>query len=160
MSENWKLQLSLKIDGVHLLNLRADTIEEFSELLARAEEHREPILLAVAALGGIQKPQPAVPAQTQRQAPNVPQGGAGRETGPIVLDNVELKRGPKDGPPWKSPMYVVKWDGSSASTFDALIGKAAQGAWMNGNPCYLTTEPSPKNPKYLNLISLRMAAAS
>ena len=160
MSENWAYQLSVKLDGLHLVNIRADSAEEFEVQLRWAVELREPILTACASLGATEKPQHPASAPTRGSAPIVPQGGAGREIGPIVLENVELKRGPKDGPPWKSPMYVLKWDGSSASTFDALNGKAAQGAWMSGSPCYLTVEPSPKNPKFQNLLSIRMASAS
>lgn len=158
MSENWKYQLSLKLDGVHLVNLRADSAEEFEVQLRWAVDHREPILAAAAALGATEKPQPARPAPAPARGLIEPQGGSGREIGPIQLEGVEMKKGPRDGPPWKSPMYVIKWDGSSASTFDALIGKAAMGFWTEGHSCYVTTE-SAKNPKYLNAVSIRMAAS-
>lgn len=152
--ENFKYQLSVKL-GNDLLNLRAETPEEFSAQLKWAVENAEQLQIACTAL---QKPEPVRPAATPRPAPIAPQEGAGREIGPIQLEGVEIKKGPRDGPPWKSPMYVVKWDGSSASTFDGLNGKAAMGFWTQGNPCFLTVEPSPKNPKFQNLLSIRMAA--
>jgi hypothetical protein len=156
VSENWKFQLSLKLEN-HLLNIRADSGAEFSEQLAWIEEHREPIILTIASLAP-QRPQLPAAVSMPRPVPVAVPGASGREIGPVQIENVEMKKGPREGPPWKSPMYVVKWEGQSASTFDALNGKAAMGFWTNGNACFLTIEPSPKNPKYLNLTSIRMAA--
>src|ERR1700690_3411205 len=150
MSEDWAYQLSVKVDGQHLLNLRADDAVAFKDALAWATENKEPILLACAALGATERHQPARPAATPSPAPVVSQKPAGGETGPIGIDGVTLKRGPKtfdpttkkdvEGTPWKSPMYVVAFsDGTSASTFDELDGKAAMG--LTGGPCYVRLVP-------------------
>ena len=158
MSENWRFQLSIKVEGQHLFNIRSDDGEQFKNSLAYAADNREAILAACAALEGSRKPEPARPASTPATAPKMPLSGSEREVGPIQIENIEVKKGPRDGPAWKSPMYVVKWEGQSASTFDALIGKAAMGFWTQGNACHLTVEPSPKNPRFLNLTSIRSAA--
>ena len=158
MSENFKYQLSVKIDGQHLLNLRTETVEEFNAQLKWAVENAEQLQLACTALQGPEKPQPVrQPVAAGARPASRPPGG---EIGPIVLENVEIKRSGKDGTVWKNPMFIVKYDGTSASTFDPLIGKAAQGFWTNGSPCYLTVEPSPKNPRYLNVASIRSAVVS
>ena len=159
MSENWTIQTSIKVEGQHLVNLRSEDGATQLDLLKWATENREAILAACAALEGSQKPQPARPASAPAPAPNVSQGGGERELGPIQLDGVEIKKGPREGPPWKSPMYVLKFEGSSCSTFDALNGKAAMGFWTQGSPCFLTVAPG-KNPKYLNLVSIRSAVAA
>ena len=156
MSENWKFQLSLKIEN-HLLNIRADTVEEFVQAVTDVEASKEPLLLAIAQICP-EKPQQARPALTPGRAPVVPPGASVRELGPFQLEGVEVKKAGRDLVPFKNPLYIVKWEGGSATTFDTLIGKAAMGFWSQGHPCYVTVEPSPKNPKYTNLLSIRMAA--
>ena len=41
MSDDFKLQLSVKLDGAHLLNIRAGSTLEFHELLKDAVESAE-----------------------------------------------------------------------------------------------------------------------
>lgn len=158
MSENWKMQVSIKVDNVHLVNLRAETSEELSGMLKWAVENARAIQLACTEVGGSTKPELVQPRPFQRVAPPAAPVATSREIGPLYLSGVEMKLGPRNGPPFKSPMFVVKWgEGESASTFDRLIGEAASNFWKQATPCFLSLQPSPKNPKYQNLNSVRSA---
>ena len=152
MSENWTIQTSIKVEGQHLVNLRSEDGATQLDLLKWATENREAILAACAALEGAQKPQPARPTSAPAPAPNVSQGGGEREIGPIHLEGVEVKKAQFGN------MFIVRWEGAQASTFDALVGKAAMGFYTEGHSCYLKIEPSKKNPRFTNLVSIRMAA--
>lgn len=147
----------MKIEN-HLLNIRADDRLTFEGMLGATVEMREAILATVAALGASQKPEQARPAPARQDGPFAIPGASSREMGPIQLEGVEVKKAGRDLVPFKNPLYIVKWEGGSATTFDTLVGKAAIGFWSQGHPCYVTVEPSPKNPKYTNLVSIRMAA--
>lgn len=167
---DFKYQISIKI-GNDLLNLRTDTPEEFGSQLKWAVENAEQLQIACAAF---QKPEPVRLAATSGRYPS--QEGAGRpwdppqglatpgvanapaEIGPIQLEGVEIKKAGRNGVPFKKSLYIVKWDGASATTFDPLVGKASMGFWAQGHPCYVTVEPSAYNPRYTNLVSIRMAA--
>ncbi len=152
----WKYQLSLKIEN-HMLNFRADTIEEFVEGLARLEEHREPISVTIASYSP-RKPEQSRPVVATGPRPIVSPGATSSEIGPLQIEGVEVRKAGKDLVPYANPLYIVKWEGGSATTFDTLIGKAAMGFWTQGHPCYITTEPSKKNPKWTNLVRIRVAA--
>jgi hypothetical protein len=171
MSENWKLQLSLKIDGQHLLNLRAETSEELSGQLAWATENKEQLLIACAVLGGAQRHEPARPAAplapAPSTAPSAPQQvpaasyvtppGAG-EVGPVLLRSVKKDLFNKDGVKMNSPKYTFEFgDGKKLATFKEVWGKA--GETLAGEMVFYSVETRESNGKtYSNLAEVRMAS--
>jgi hypothetical protein len=161
---SWRFQLSLK-GGEPMLNVRADTIEDFIAALARLEEHREPILLAIASYAPPRPERPA-PAATPGQAQARPQkatsgvDGAYRlpsplaqEIGPVGINGVDVASTKRDGSPMKSPKYTVNFsNGKKFSTFDSLVADAARE--LQGGLCYYTTV---QNGDYVNLGMVRSA---
>jgi len=153
------MQLSVKIDGAHLLNLRADTSAQLSDMLTWSVENREAILAATAALEGTRKAPEAAPPVSAPRATSAAPAASLREIGPIGISGVDKKQEGKDGKQWKSPMYIVKFtNGESGSTFDGLVGKAAMSLYAEEKLCFATLEPSPKNPKYSSISSIRVAS--
>lgn len=155
MSDNFCLQLSVKIDGTHLLNIRSEGAEEFGTLLKWSVENAEQIQTACRALEG----KAPAPVFTPRPAP-IAVPGASSQGGDTVklITGVDIKTGPREGPPFKSPMYVVSFgDRSSASTFDELDGKALLG--LVGKQAHIGLVAA-KNPKYTNIIKGSVRSAS
>jgi hypothetical protein len=171
MSENWKIQLSLKIDGQHLLNLRAETSEELSAQLVWATENKEQLLIACAVLGGVQKPQPAKPVDGYRMPPNptyepakpvpaasytTPKGA--EEVGPVLLLSVKKDLFNKDKVKMDSPKYTFEFEGGKkCSTFKKIWGEAGES--LAGEMVYYTTETRESNGKtFTNLAEVRRAS--
>lgn len=153
MSENWKLQISIKIDGVHLLNVRAESPEEFGAILEATVSQSEMIATACRALEGSQKAQPPAPVVTTPRPVVSSPAGVSAEIGPILVSGVSISATRKDGTPMKSPKYAVKFgNGKTHSTFDAAIGQSAQ--TLSGQNCYYVTE---RKGDYDNLVAIRGA---
>lgn len=156
MSENWKLQISFKIDNVHMLNLRAETSEELSAQVAWAVENKEQLLIACAALGGDKKAPPVAP--THQGPVGVPAASyrppvAAGEVGPVQIKGVSKTALKKDGTAMKSPKYTVEFsNGKKLSTFEALVGQAAEA--LSGQSVYYSTKV---NGEYVNLAEVRSA---
>lgn len=155
MSEDWNLQLSVKIEGQHLLNLRSETSAGLSAMLAWAVENREAIIAATAALEGAQKPPPAVPVYVApRVAPSSP-GGLQGEIGPVAIEKVDVDTVKKDGTRMNSPKFTVKFsNGKRHSTFDSLVGDAASALHRDGSSVYYSIKV---NGEYQNLAAIRKA---
>lgn len=153
MSDNWAFQLSAKIDGQHLVNVRAEDAVTFKDLLAWTKEHADDIREAALALQGTQKPAAAPPPvsvgvaqQTRVQAP------AG-EVGPVQVKGVQKAILKKDGTRMKSPRFTVEFsNGKRHSTFDETVAGAAE--TLAGESVYYTVDDS----EYHNLTSVRRAA--
>lgn len=158
MSENWKLQLSLKLDGQHLLNIRAEMPEEFGSLLRSAVDDAPLIASVCRALEGAQTPQQAAPVRVVGGRLNVSQTGPqsavpSGEVGPVQVESVSTSATKRDGTPMKSPRYMVKFgNGKMLSTFDQTLGQSAM--TLNGQRVYYTTEAK---GDFVNLSSIRSA---
>lgn len=154
MSDNWVFQLSAKIDGQHLVNVRAEDAVTFKDLLAWTKEHADDIREAALALQGAQKaaaapPAPAPPPQQQAR----PQAPAG-EIGPVTITGVGSDTMKRDGTVMTKPKYTVNFsNGKKHSTFDAVVGDAAMS--LQGQSVYYTIKV---NGEYQNLASLRSAS--
>jgi hypothetical protein len=152
--EDFKLQLSVKIDGVHLFNIRAENAKELFELIATTVEHAELIQSAARALEGVQKPEPAKPVPTTGARVISAPTSTSSEIGPVAIKGVEKAMLKKDGTPMKSPRFVVKFsNGHTHATFDVPTGEAAE--TLAGQQVYYTTE---KRGDYENLASVRRAS--
>ena len=153
MSENFVLQLSVKLDAQHLINVRADDAVTFSGLLSWATEHADEIKAAATALEGT-KAAPAVyapPAEARypRQAPSAPAG----EIGPVKIVAVDVATTNKAGEVMNSPKYTVRFaNGKKHGTFNGLTGQAAQ--TLQGQDVFYTVKV---NGAYENLESIRRA---
>ncbi len=159
MSENWKLQLSIKVNGPHMLNIRAETAEEFKTLLGGCVDMAEAIELAYERLQGDMTPQVSAPAPAPAGRPTwrpratsqaaVPLG----ETGPVQIVGVGIETTSRDGLPLNNPKHVVRFsDGKTLSTFDASIGQAA--STLQGQNVYYRSE---QRGKWTNLAGVRRA---
>ena len=154
MSEDWAYQLSVKVDGQHLLNLRADDAVAFKDALAWATENKEPILLACAALGATERPQPARPAATPSPAPVVAPKPAGAEVGPVLVKGISKTALKKDGTTMRSPRFTVEFsNGKRLATFDEMVAGSAE--TLSGQQVYYSTEI---NGEFTNLVSVRRAS--
>ena len=164
--EGWKWQLSLKL-GQHMLNVRADTFEEFRTSLGQMTDSPEMI---VAALGSIEFEPPApvyaAPAQPfqpplAQTAPSASSGPQkGQEVGPITVTSIEEKQG-ISGPQSKTPgrpftKYEVTFGNGAlkASTFDTLVSGAAKN--LIGKSVYARVETKGKWGN--DLLNVRPAA--
>jgi hypothetical protein len=160
MSDDFTYQLSVKIDGQHLLNIRSDDAQKFSAMLRHAVENAEQIQAACAALEGSRKPAPAPPAAAPRPAPSpvpaasyVSPQGAG-EVGPVLIKAVSKSSLKKDGTPMRSPKFTVEFsNGKKLSTFDATLGQSAEA--LSGQSVFYSTT---RNGDYENLAEVRRAS--
>lgn len=159
MSEDFKIQLSVKVDGQHLVNIRSADTSEFGDLLAWAVENADQITSACRALEGAQKAAPAhhpsapPPAPAPVPAASYQPPVAAGEVGPVVIKSVSKSSLKKDGTPMKSPKYTVEFsNGKKLSTFDATWGQAAES--LSGQSVYYTTKV---NGEYTNLAEVRRA---
>jgi hypothetical protein len=152
--EDFTLQLSIKIDGVHLFNIRASDPAEFWALVGNAVEHAELIQSAARALEGVQKPEPVRPVSHTGPRSGGAPGATSAEIGPVAIKGVEKALLKKDGTPMKSPRFVVKFsNGRALSTFDEAIAASAE--TLAGQQVYYATE---KRGEYENLASVRRAS--
>lgn len=165
MSENWKAQVSLKFGpaGCHMLNLRADTMAELSELLSSLVDGQEAILNAAGAFapsghvasasGGGATARGGVSLVSDTQPPPMASSASQSEMGPIEIMGVAIKDGvgKESGKPFT--VYEVDFGAFKASTFDALLGDIARKA--RGQKVYAVIE---QKGKYKNVKGLRMAS--
>jgi hypothetical protein len=152
--DDFRFQLSVKVDGQHLLNIRADNEIDFWGGLRAAVENAELIQSAARALEGSQKAQAPAPVVTTHHPTISSPVGVSAEIGPILVAGVSISATKKDGTPMKSPKFAVKFgNGKTHSTFDAAIGQSAQ--TLSGQNCYYVTE---RKGEYDNLIAIRSAS--
>ncbi len=157
ISPPWKVQLSIKVDGVHLLNIRAGTVEELRELMADAVKQQEAILATVAALEGEKRVIPAIPMPPSSLPPRAPLSPSGIEIGPVTITGIQVAATDKTGAKMASSRYSVKFsDQKTYSTFKRDIGESAQTLSSMGKKVYYSVEPG-TNPKFMNLASIRSA---
>lgn len=154
--EDFKLQLSVKIDGQHLLNIRSASAQEFDELLKFCVANAEQLQAATAALEGSAK---ATQSKAATEAPRPVQAASYRppvaagEVGPVQIKGVSKTALKKDGTAMKSPKYTVEFsNGKRLSTFEALVGQAAEA--LSGQSVYYSTKV---NGEYVNLAEVRSA---
>lgn len=159
MSDDFKFQLSVKIDGSHLLNIRAGSSLEFFEEIKDAVESAELIASACRALEGAQKASPAPTVVPTHHGPvGVPAASyrppvAAGEVGPVQIKGVSKTTLKKDGTAMKSPKFTVEFsNGKKLSTFEALVGQAAEA--LSGQSVYYSTKV---NGEYVNLAEVRSA---
>jgi hypothetical protein len=151
--DDFRFQLSVKVDGQHLLNIRADNEIDFWSGLKAAVENAELIQSAARALEGAQKAYvPAPVVATPRPVVSSP-AGVSAEIGPILVSAVSVSATKRDGSPMKSPKYAVTFgNGKTHSTFDPAIGQSAQ--TLSGKSVFYVTE---KKGEYENLVAIRSA---
>ena len=153
MSDDFRFQLSVKIDGTHLFNVRHENATDFGTALAWAVANAEQIQLACLALGGAQKPQPAPAPHPATPPPAKPPAAPSGEVGPVLVKGVQKAILKKDGTKMKSPRFTVEFsNGKRHSTFDEVLAGAAE--TLAGESCYYTTDDS----EYKNLTSVRRAS--
>jgi hypothetical protein len=160
VSDDFRFQLSVKVDGQHLLNIRATNEIEFWDGLKSAVENAELIQSAARALEGARTPVQPKPVSPTHQGENASPGASYRSTapsgeiGPVQIVGVSKSSVKKDGTPMKSPKFTVEFsNGKKLSTFDSLVGNAAE--TLSGQPVYYTTKI---NGEYTNLAGVRGAA--
>lgn len=153
--ESWRFQLSWKL-GQHMLNVRADSIEEFRQSLKDLMDAPEMIVSALTSFE-FEQPAPVPQAITAPAVAPRPQNG-GTEIGPIKLTGYADKPG-VSGPESKTPgkpyvRHAVTFEnGVEASTFDGLVASVAQ--TLLGKMCFARLE---QRGKYYNLSNIRPAA--
>lgn len=159
MSEEYRFQLSVKIDGSHLLNLRAEKADEFGQMLAWAVDNAEQIQAATAALEGAQKaataprdsPPPPAPVPVPAASYVTPPGAG--EVGPVLIKSVSKTSLKKDGTPMRSPRYVVEFsNGKKIGTIDGTLGQSAEA--LSGQSVYYSVTV---NGDFTNLAEVRRA---
>jgi hypothetical protein len=163
MEENgWKYQLSIKIGGKdgHLLNARANTSEEFGQMLDRLREGAPDILSAAAAFAPVASSPAPAPAQyavadvraTPPPAATAASPAQGQEVGPVTVEKIDQSSGVgQNGKPYTR--FMVQFSGNlKASTFDTLTAGAAKS--LLGKLAYATLT---KWEKGYNLESVRAA---
>jgi hypothetical protein len=160
MSDDFKFQLSVKIEGQHLLNIRGGSALEFFEEIKEAVESAELITSAARALEGSRKPDLPHPVSPTHQGTNAPPSAPNRasapsgEIGPVQIVGVSKSSLKKDGTPMKSPKFTVEFsNGKKLSTFDTLVGQAAES--LSGRSVFYTTKV---NGEYTNLAEVRSAS--
>ena len=153
MSEDWGFQLSIKINGNHLVNIRGKDEKEFASRLAYAVQNAGQIQVACDSIQG----ETPVPIQTNGfKAPTIT--SAPFDIGPLAIEMVKATSEKRDGTPMDSPRYDVKLvNGAFYSTFDKLVGQAAKTLWQMDKKVYLKVKINEKNPKYKNIIEVRSA---
>ncbi len=152
MAEDYKIQLSVKIDGVHMLNVRSNDTADFGALLKWTVDNAVQLQAACAALEGERKAVP--PPTTSEQAMSRP-GATSGEIGPVGITGIEKQTQGRDGMRFKAPKYTVMFsNGKKFSTFNGTLAGAAQA--LSEVPVYYTTEQS-RDGKYTNLASVRSA---
>jgi hypothetical protein len=156
---DWTFQLSVKIDGEHMLNVRAQNELTFLQSIKAAVESSELILSAARALEGVRKPQHAAPVSHAPQGViGAPAGSRGPaqpsgEFGPVRIVGVGKSSVKKDGTPMKSPKFTVEFsNGKKLATFDTLVGQAAES--LSGRDVFYETKV---NGEYTNLAAVRSA---
>jgi hypothetical protein len=158
MNEDFRFQLSIRIDGQHLLNVRSGNAVDFGADIRSAVDDAEMILSACRALEGRQMPQQ--PSAVRVMGGNLkvssgapqPSSGPSAEFGPVLLQGVSSSSTKRDGTPMKSPKFTVNVGGKSLSTFDASLGQSAM--TLNGQKVFYTTETK---GDFVNLASIRSA---
>lgn len=157
--DDFKFQLSVKIDGSHLLNLRAVESGEFGQMLKWAVENAEQIQAATSALEGAQKaapaprpsPPPPAPAPVPAASYVTPPGEG--EVGPVLIKSVSKQMVKKDGTPMRSPRYVVEFsNGKKIGTIDGTLGQSAEA--LSGQSVYYSVTV---NGEFTNLAEVRRA---
>ena len=147
--DDFKLQLSIKIDGQHLLNIRSDSWMDFGELLEAAVKNAEYLQSVTRAVEG-KAPAPVV---TTANRPIAALKETSPEFGPVKLAGVERVLLTKTGEKLRSPRFVVTFaNGKKISTFDATIGGAAE--TLAGEAVFYAIE---KKGEFTNLINVRKA---
>lgn len=158
--DDFKFQLSVKIDGQHLLNLRAAESNEFGDMLKWAVENAEQIQAAASVLEGSQKaapaprpsPPPAAPAPVPAASYVTPPGAG--EVGPVFIKSVTKSSLKKDGTPMRSPRYLVEFsNGKKIGTIDGTLGQSAEA--LSGQSVYYSVTV---NGDFTNLAEVRRAS--
>jgi hypothetical protein len=148
--EDWHFQLSWKL-GPHMLNVRADNMEQFREYLKALVEAPEMIVSALSTFD-FQEPKPT-PAPVQQPLPAPAPAPAPKgdevEVGPLTITKVEHQEGisAKGRPYTRHTIHLSS--GVKASTFDALVADVAQN--LLGKPAYARVEKSKFGYELLNV---------